>query len=54
VARLHDGARGRRPAEQLGLKALEKAGFRFAGIVEDEKLGPCRLFVADRASARPD
>ena len=27
--------------------ALEKAGFRFAGIVED-KDGPCRLMVADR------
>jgi RimJ/RimL family protein N-acetyltransferase len=28
-------------------RALEKAGFRFAGIIEDED-GPCRLMVADR------
>jgi aminoglycoside 6'-N-acetyltransferase len=28
-------------------RALEKAGFRFVGIVED-KDGPCRLMVADR------
>ena len=33
-------------------RALEKAGFRFAGIVEDED-GPCRLMVVDRARARP-
>jgi aminoglycoside 6'-N-acetyltransferase len=30
-------------------RALEKAGFRFVGVVEDE-LGPCRLMVADRPS----
>ncbi len=34
-------------------RALENAGFRFAGIVED-KDGPCRLMVIDRATARPD
>ncbi len=28
-------------------RALEKAGFRFVGMVED-KTGPCRLMVADR------
>ncbi len=28
-------------------RALERAGFRFVGIVEDED-GPCRLMVADR------
>ncbi len=28
-------------------RALERAGFRFAGIVEDDD-GPCRLMVADR------
>lgn len=28
-------------------RALEKAGFRFAGTVDD-KAGPCRLMVADR------
>ncbi len=33
-------------------RALEKAGFRSAGIVED-KDGPCRLMVIDRADA-PD
>jgi aminoglycoside 6'-N-acetyltransferase len=30
-------------------RALEKAGFRFAGIVDDED-GPCRLMVVDRAT----
>lgn len=29
-------------------RALERAGFRFAGIVDDVD-GPCRLMVADRA-----
>ncbi len=33
-------------------RALERAGFRFAGIVEDED-GPCRLMVADRPTADP-
>jgi aminoglycoside 6'-N-acetyltransferase len=33
-------------------RALERAGFRFAGIVEDED-GPCRLMVADRPSVSP-
>ncbi len=32
-------------------RALEKAGFRFAGIVEDAE-GPCRLMVADRPGSR--
>ena len=31
-------------------RALEKAGFRFAGIVEDDD-GPCRLMVLDRRAA---
>jgi aminoglycoside 6'-N-acetyltransferase len=31
-------------------RALEKAGFRFAGIVDDDA-GPCRLMVADRYDA---
>ncbi len=31
-------------------RALEKAGFRFVGTVE-ERLGPCRLMVADRLPA---
>ena len=30
-------------------RALEKAGFRFAGIVEDDH-GPCKLMVIDRPS----
>lgn len=34
-------------ANTASWRALEKAGFRFAGIVED-KDGPCRLMVADR------
>ena len=29
-------------------RALEKAGFRFAGVVDDPKVGPTRLMVADR------
>ncbi len=33
-------------------RVLEKAGFRFVGVVEDED-GPCRLMVADRLSATP-
>jgi len=33
-------------------RALEKAGFRFAGIVEDDD-GPCRLMVADRRLDSP-
>jgi aminoglycoside 6'-N-acetyltransferase len=33
-------------------RALEKAGFRFAGIVED-KDGPCRLMVVDRMTGSP-
>jgi hypothetical protein len=33
-------------------RALEKAGFRFAGMVEDED-GPCRLMVATRPGAAP-
>jgi aminoglycoside 6'-N-acetyltransferase len=32
-------------------RALEKAGFRFAGVVDDED-GPCRLMVADRPKAQ--
>lgn len=28
-------------------RSLEKAGFRFAGVVED-RIGPCRLMVLDR------
>lgn len=32
-------------------RALERAGFRFAGIVDDDD-GPCRLMVADRADHR--
>lgn len=35
-------------ANSASWKALEKAGFRFAGIVPDDD-GPCRLMVADRA-----
>jgi aminoglycoside 6'-N-acetyltransferase len=31
-------------------RALERAGFRFAGVVDDED-GPCRLMVADRVPA---
>jgi RimJ/RimL family protein N-acetyltransferase len=34
-------------------RALEKAGFRFVGTIED-KDGPCRLMVADRPTADPD
>lgn len=30
-------------------RALEKAGFRFVGVIEDDD-GPCRLMVADRPS----
>lgn len=30
-------------------RALEKAGFRFVGMVQD-KQGPCRLMVADRSA----
>lgn len=33
-------------------RALEKAGLRFVGTVED-KVGPCRLMVADRAAPGP-
>ncbi len=33
-------------------RALEKAGFEFLGIVDDED-GPCRLMVADRKTVRP-
>lgn len=33
-------------------RALEKAGFRFAGIIEDDD-GPCRLMVVDRNVAPP-
>lgn len=33
-------------------RALEKAGFRFVGIVED-KDGPSRLMVTDRSTALP-
>ena len=29
-------------------RALEKAGFRFLGIVHDPKHGPCRLMAVDR------
>ena len=29
-------------------RALEKAGFRFLGIYDHPKVGPCRLMVADR------
>ncbi|MHB8463816.1 MAG: GNAT family N-acetyltransferase [Acidimicrobiales bacterium] len=32
-------------------RALENAGFRFAGIVDDAD-GPCRLMVADRSAYR--
>lgn len=39
-------------ANTASWRALEKAGFRFAGIVEDED-GPCRLMVADRTAATP-
>ncbi len=34
-------------ANTASWRALEKAGFRFAGIVEDRD-GPCRLMVADK------
>jgi RimJ/RimL family protein N-acetyltransferase len=33
-------------------RALENAGFRFVGIVDDED-GPCRLMVADRTTLSP-
>lgn len=33
-------------------RALEKAGFEFLGIVDDED-GPCRVMVADRKTVRP-
>jgi len=33
-------------------RALDKAGFRFAGIIDDED-GPCRLMVADRTTISP-
>lgn len=34
-------------------RALEKAGFHFVGVVEDDD-GPCRLMVADRTTVGPD
>jgi RimJ/RimL family protein N-acetyltransferase len=37
-------------ANTASWKALEKAGFRFVGIVDD-KDGPCKLMVADRTEA---
>ena len=36
-------------ANTASWRALEKAGFRFAGVVEDDD-GPCRLMVIDRAA----
>lgn len=36
-------------ANTASWRALEKAGFRFVGIVEDKE-GPCRLMVADRST----
>jgi aminoglycoside 6'-N-acetyltransferase len=32
-------------------RALEKAGFRFAGVIDDDA-GPCRLMVTDRPTGR--
>jgi RimJ/RimL family protein N-acetyltransferase len=34
-------------ANEASWRALEKAGFRYAGTFDDED-GPCRLMIADR------
>lgn len=39
-------------ANEASWRALEKAGFRFVGLIDDRD-GPCRLVAVDRAAVLP-